>query len=147
MKKGRRIAVVCGVVVLAVSAFANAGMAQDFLRRGLSLLDTFDANADGTLTQAEVDQVRNERLSAFDTNNDGNLTLDEYEMLWMDAMRERMIDQFQDHDDDGNGIVTAAEFADPYRRLVARMDADGDGTVTRDEMRSPSQRTRPQRRR
>lgn len=142
MNKGQRVAVVYGVVVLAAAAFANVGMAQDLSRRGMNLLDTFDANGDGTLTQAEVDQVRSERLGAFDANNDGNLTLDEYEVLWMDAMRERMIDQFQDHDDDGNGVVTAAEFADPYRRLVARMDDDGDGAVTRDELRAHPRRRR-----
>ena len=147
MNKGQRIAVAYGVAVLAVSAFANAGMAQDFSRRGVNLLDTLDLNADGTLILAEVDQVRTERLNTFDANNDGNLTLDEYEALWMDAMRERMIDQFQDHDDDGDGLVTADEFAEPYRRLVARMDTNGDGAVTRDDMRRRPERASPRRRR
>ena len=102
---------------------------------GFQAFEAFDANEDGKLTQAEVDQVRTQRLSEFDTDGDAQLTLQEYEALWMDAMRERMVDQFQRHDDDGDGIVTNEEFVGSYSRLVLRLDENGDGEVTREELR------------
>ena len=77
-----------------------------------SLFEAFDANQDGTLTQAEIDQARQAKLTEFDRDGDGSLTLEEYQALWMDAMRERMVDRFQAHDDDGDGMVTAEEFGE-----------------------------------
>ena len=103
-------------------------------RRMMHMFDTFDADGDGTLSQAEIDQARAQRLAAFDADGDGKLSLKEYEALWTDAMRERIVDRFQAHDDDGDGFVTAAEFGQPYDRMVARMDRNGDGVLSREDM-------------
>ena len=99
------------------------------------LFEQFDANQDGRLTQAEIDQVRQSRLAEFDQNGDGKLTLEEYQALWMAAMRERMVDRFQSHDDDGDGLVTVEEFAEPFDRVIVRFDRNGDGELTLDEVR------------
>ena len=56
--------------------------------------------------------MRSSRLAAFDQNNDGRLTLEEYQAMWLDAMRERMVDRFQAHDDDGDAVVTVEEFVE-----------------------------------
>ena len=104
-------------------------------RRFERLLESYDSNEDGKLTQAEIDAVRAERHTRFDSDNDGSLTLQEYEALWLDAMRERMVDRFQSHDDDGDGRVTAEEFGERFSRMVARRDRDGDGEITREDFR------------
>lgn len=104
-------------------------------RRFERLLESYDSNEDGKLTQAEIDGVRAERLARFDSDGDGSLTLQEYEALWLDAMRERMVDRFQSHDDDGDGRVTAEEFGERFSNLVARRDRDGDGELTREDFR------------
>ncbi len=104
-------------------------------RRFEHLLESYDSNEDGKLTQAEIDAVRAERLAKFDADGDGSLTLQEYEALWLDAMRERMVDRFQSHDDDGDGRVTAEEFGERHSKMVARRDRDGDGAITRDDFR------------
>jgi hypothetical protein len=103
--------------------------------RGWSMFESFDANGDGKVTQAEVDEVRAQRFAEFDADGDGRLTLEEYQALWLDAMRPRMVDQFQAHDDDGDAGVTLEEFSERYARMVVRLDANGDGEITIEELR------------
>ena len=79
--------------------------------------------------------MRQSRLAEFDQNGDGKLTLEEYQALWVAAMRERMVDRFQEHDDDGDGLVTIEEFAEPFDGVVVRFDRNGDGELTLDEVR------------
>ena len=104
-------------------------------KRGERLFENFDANSDGKLTQAEVDQTRSERFASFDTDKDGKLSLPEYQALWSDAMRSRMVDRFQGLDDDGDAAVTSDEFLAPFGKVVSRMDRDDNGELTRDELR------------
>lgn len=102
--------------------------------RGMHMFEQFDADRDGRLTQAEIDQVRQERLARFDADGDGALNLEEYEALWVDAMRDRMVDRFQMHDDDGDGLVTQEEFGARFARMVQRMDRNGDGVIDASDM-------------
>ena len=46
-------------------------------------------------------------------------------------MRERMVDQFQAHDDDGDGMVTAEEFGERFDRIMSRLDDNDDGAGDR----------------
>ena len=71
----------------------------------------------------------------FDTDKDGTLTLQEYQALWFDAMRSRMVDRFQSLDDDGDAVVTNEEFLTPFGNVVNRRDRDDNGKLTRDELR------------
>lgn len=107
--------------------------------RMLDLIETYDADGDGKVTQAEIDTYRAARLKTFDADGDGKLSLAEYEKLWLDAMRDRMVDRFQSHDDDGDGMVTADEFGEAYRNMVILRDRDDDGALSLDdaEMRGP----------
>lgn len=117
-----------GLALLAAPA-AGAGSGRP------SIFETFDTDGDGSLKQAEVDQFRIDRLAKFDTDGDGKLTLEEYQALWLDAMRERMVDAFQRLDDDGDAVVTRAEFLEPFALIVSRLDRDNDGAVTQEELR------------
>jgi Ca2+-binding EF-hand superfamily protein len=147
MTRTTRLLLATGVVALGAATFAGASLADRGWGRhhggwghhggapGERLFEAFDANQDGTLTQAEVDQARQAQLAEFDADGDGSLDLEEYQALWLDAMRERMVDQFQAHDDDGDGVVTAEEFGERFGRIVSRLDADGDGELTMDELR------------
>jgi hypothetical protein len=104
-------------------------------RRGEHLFDSFDSNDDGKLTQAEVDQGRRDRFAQFDTDTDGKLSLQEYQALWLDAVRSHMVDRFQGLDDNGDAAVTAEEFEMPFAHVVPRLDRNDDGEITRDELR------------
>lgn len=103
--------------------------------RGARLFERFDRNDDGRLTQAEVDQARGDRFTQFDADKDGKLTLQEYQALWLNAVRNRMVDRFQSLDDDGDAAVTSEEFLAPFGKVVSRLDRDDNGELTQDEMR------------
>ena len=96
----------------------------------------FDANEDGKLSQQEIDTGRANQLKKFDKNGDGTLNLAEYEALWLDVMRERMVDRFQQHDADGDGKVTAEEFGKRFVDMVKYMDSNGDGVLDESDMRA-----------
>lgn len=97
---------------------------------------TYDANNDGKLSQEEIDQGRASQLKKFDKDGDGALTLDEYQALWLDAMRERMVDRFQNHDDNGDGKVTVEEFSERFANMVKFMDTNDDGVLDQQDMRN-----------
>ena len=131
-----------GAGAIAEAEAAKRGHGGHGASRAIMLIEQFDANNDGQVTQDEIDGARSERFQQFDANNDGRLSLEEYEALWMDAMRERMVDRFQRLDDDGDAIVTQEEFVAPMRNLVIRRDRDGDGSITVEEMRRDRDRDR-----
>ncbi len=103
--------------------------------RIMGMIETFDLDGDGAITQEEIDGLRLERLQAFDADGDGALDLEEYQALWLDAMRERMVDRFQAHDDDGDGLVTVEEFSKDYEGMVARRDRNGDDRLDAADLR------------
>ena len=147
MTRTTKLLLTTGAIALGAAAFAGASLADGGWGRhhgggghhggapGERLFEAFDANQDGRLTQAEVDQARQAKLAEFDANGDGSLSLEEYQALWLDAMRERMVDQFQAHDNDGDGLVTVEEFGERYDSLVQRLDRNDDGEITEDDLR------------
>lgn len=109
------------------------GMMRGRMARGERLLELYDGDGDGRVTQEEVDTYRRDRLAEFDRDGDQVLTLQEYEALYLDAMREAMVDRFQEHDADGDGRVTVEEFSRGTRGTVSRWDRDGDEAVSRED--------------
>ena len=139
MTRTSRLLMTAGAVTLGATLVAGASLAGGDHHgrggeRGAWLFETFDADGDGRITQAEIDQARQSQLQKFDANGDGSLSLEEYQALWLDAMRERMVDRFQAHDDDGDGLVTVVEFNERFDDLVTRLDRNDDGAVTKDEL-------------
>ncbi len=101
--------------------------------QGLRMLERLDADGDGAVTQEEIDTVLAGSLAEFDASGDQSLTLDEFQGLWLDHMRERMVDHFQALDADGDGLVTEEELDRPFGNLVDRMDRNGDGQLSLDD--------------
>lgn len=100
-----------------------------------AILEQYDTNEDGSLTEDEALAARTAQLTEHDADGDGALTIAEYEALWLQAMRERMVDRFQQHDDDGDGAVTVAEFTEELSRMLRRADRNGDGMINSEDMR------------
>ena len=104
------------------------------------MFNQIDADADGKITQDEIDAFKKARFDAMDTDGDGKLSPEE-----MSAAREaRRVERFQsmvsDLDKDGDGLLSAEELAagGPERRgpenMLDRLDKDGDGALTLEEI-------------
>ena len=100
---------------------------------GLAMMEQFDVNKDGNLTQAEIDQARKDKLAKFDANKDGKLNLKEFEALWLETTRQQMVRSFQRLDADGDAIVTSDEYSKPFQHMVDRRDRNGDGQLNKDD--------------
>lgn len=115
---------------------------RDGMRRGgvrvkirmQEFIETQDGDGDGRVTQDEVDRWRASRLEAFDADGNGQLSLDEYQQLWLEAMRERMVRQFQKHDSDGDAQVTVDEFGERTAHMVMMRDRNEDGVISMDDL-------------
>lgn len=145
MRTASRYLILAGAALALVGAAAAAPvLAHAWHGRGdgMGLLETYDTNGDGRLTQEEIDGARQQQLARFDRDGNGQLSLEEYQGLWADAMRERMVRQFQSHDRDGDAAVTVQEFQGRLDDVVANLDANGDGALTADEFRRHGPRDR-----
>lgn len=105
------------------------------------LFDTFDINADGQISKAEIEASREARFKASDTNSDGVLSEAEIRASIAkraEARADRMVSRMMKRaDDDKDGSISLAEFQDTPRhksgKIMKRLDADGDGVITRAE--------------
>jgi Ca2+-binding EF-hand superfamily protein len=135
------IATAAGVALLgaagAVSAQGDHGK-RGFQRHHAGMermIERLDADKDGTITREEVTARRDKSLGQYDADRNKTLSLKEFEGLWAEHTRDRMVRAFQRLDRDGNGQVTAEELDRPMSRMFSRMDRDSDGKITAEEMR------------
>ncbi|MDK3074602.1 hypothetical protein QO034_16030 [Sedimentitalea sp. JM2-8] len=89
-----------------------------------------DADGDGSVTQVEIDTFRAAKVGEADTSGDGALSIEEFDTLYREFTRSRMVDAFQDLDADGDGVISAAEMDSRFGDIVERMDRDDDGALT-----------------
>lgn len=133
----RTLIVVGAATVIGAAAFAGVSQAD----RGwggkfggfggpMRVLEQFDADGDGRLTQAEIDTARTERFAKYDANNDGALSLEEFSGLFQEVSRPMMVRAYQKLDPNGDASVTAEEFDRPFANVVERHDRDGDGALS-----------------
>ncbi|WP_068114374.1 EF-hand domain-containing protein [Tropicimonas marinistellae] len=95
-----------------------------------TLFNQIDANNDGSVTQEEVDAFRAAKVSEADASGDGGLSIEEFDTLYREFTRSRMVDAFQDLDADGDGVISVEEMDARFGDVVERMDRDDDGALT-----------------
>ncbi len=101
--------------------------------RGAGLINRFDANGDGQISEGEwTDAFRK-----LDANNDGVVTPEELQAHAKQAREEA----WNKLDADGDGALSIDEF--PGRdEAFKRIDADGDGLATKEELAAARERLR-----
>lgn len=104
----------------------NGGMMRQMMQK-------VDADGDRAITQAEIDTFRSGLVSGADVSGEGDISLDEFQTIYMDMMRNKMVDAFQRLDEDGDGAVTQAEMDQRFGNIVERMDRNDDGKLDRDD--------------
>ncbi|MDP6952973.1 MAG: hypothetical protein QGF53_09465 [Alphaproteobacteria bacterium] len=109
------------------------GMAGKML--GSHVVDRFDSDGDGRLTQAEIDAARADHMARFDADGDGALTLQEFEGLFHELTQPVTVRAFQMLDPDGDASISAEELDKRLARAVARHDRNGDGALSPEDMR------------
>lgn len=97
------------------------------------MLERYDANKDGKISQEEIDTNRTQWHGEFDADKNATLSLEEFKALWLKARQEMMVREFQHLDRDGNGQVTLDEYKSPLGDFVANHDRNGDGVLSRDD--------------
>ena len=78
--------------------------------------------------------ARKASITKYDANKDGQLSLDEFQGLFNEIMRQRMVRMFQKLDRDGDAKVTEAEITRRVDRMMARLDRNDDGEIERSEL-------------
>lgn len=104
--------------------------------RGMSLGALLnDADGDGTITADEIDLARSALIAGADANGNGDISLEEYQTIFVELMRDRMVDGFQNLDADGSGEITTDEVDAAIARITNRMDRNDDGVLNADDQR------------
>lgn len=153
MNRNTRIAlsvaavVVVGGVALAGTSWAERGfgsghgpghMRMGMMGVGMQMLQEIDLNADGAISQEEIDTVIDTRMNEFDQNGDDALSLDEFKALWAALTEPAAVRAFQFLDPNGDASIERTELDERFGTAVARFDRNDDGVLSRDD--------RPQRR-
>ena len=106
---------------------------------GQRMMERYDADKDGKVTQAEIDKNRADWLAEADADKNGTLSLEEFKVLWLKSRNEMMVREFQFFDRDGNGQVTIEEYQGPLSGIVADRDQNNDGSLGADDRPAPGE--------
>ncbi|PYE85883.1 calcium-binding protein [Pseudoroseicyclus aestuarii] len=107
-------------------------------------MERLDADGDGAVTAAEIDQAMATRFAAADTNGDGALSAEEMaaeaERMRQEALLRQMQRLIGHMDADDDGLLQLAEIearAPSSEALLDRLDRDDDGSLSAEELEPP----------
>jgi Ca2+-binding EF-hand superfamily protein len=120
------------------SSWSHHGMMSHAMDRHAGLgqaLLKLDADKDGQVTMEEAENGLNKRFAAANANGDDKLTIDEFQTLWLEAMRGTMVRHFQHLDSEGKGFLTQQALQQSILSKLTDLDRNNDGVISQDELR------------
>jgi Ca2+-binding EF-hand superfamily protein len=136
---------IAALILIPAIGFAADSPAGAKSPRGGGWFKKADADANGTLSRAEVEKSLPRLAGKFDqidANKDGQLTRAEL-AAWKKAhkgeRRAKAAERFRHADTDGDGAISRAEAEKNAPRLAKKfdlIDANKDGKLTQDELRA-----------
>ena len=126
-------AMALGTTAVAVQAGSRGHHGKSF-DRAEHLFERYDTNQDGKITKDEITAARKASITKYDADKNGQLSLDEFQGLFNEIMRHRMVRMFQKLDRDGDAKVSEAEIARRVDRMMAHLDRNDDGEIERGEL-------------
>lgn len=135
-------AALLGTIALTPALAYSEGMkgghgGEEFKAQMLERFKAADENGDEKLTKAEIYQSRGKRAADIDTNNDGVINVEEMDAAHKEMRLKREQRMLNRMDTDGDGVVSADEFARSGTRMMQHLDRDHDGVVTMEEATTP----------
>ena len=100
----------------------------------VKILKEIDQNNDDAISREEVTIWQESQISNFDKNSDSEIDLSEFEGLWLKRSRNKMVNKFQNLDENGDGKVTIDELSERVNGIFDMLDDNGDGIVTKSEI-------------
>jgi hypothetical protein len=117
--------------------FGGPGFAGPDFGGPARLMEKFDTNKDGKITQDEIDAIEAKDFSAANKDGQGGVTIQEFEPYFWAQHREMMVRAFQRLDRDGDGQISKDEMAGRSEGLVSRLDRNGDKALSKDDLPPP----------
>lgn len=100
---------------------------------GTLIMQRFDANNDGKITQQEFSAGHDDWFKTLDTDGDGVISRGEFTRAVPARNPNRAAQMFTGYDANGNGSIDAAEFRQARTARFQRLDRNSDGVLTSDE--------------
>jgi Ca2+-binding EF-hand superfamily protein len=116
-----------------VSAFAQ--MSGQHGHQNQMSFETLDTDGNGEITRDEMMQRRTARMMEADADADGKLTVAELEEAMRKRAEARVAEMMKTYDADGDGVLVVEELSQSPRsgRMFERIDLDKSGGVSREE--------------
>lgn len=137
------VAAIAGVTLAALTAGAyarygggwnGAGHFSKAVNRMEEVFDKHDLDKNGSVTEAEIQKLREQELAKYDVDKNGTLSLPEFQQWTFDYLKPTLAHGFQFVDDDASGEITLSEFAAPFSKMLSRHDVNNDGALTKEEI-------------
>lgn len=125
--------IIAAATLTAVTAYAESDSKP---RRGPPVtFEMLDADGNGQVTQAEMQQHREAHFAETDSNGDGMLSSEEMMARGKDDASERVAKMISRFDENGDGMLSLDEMPEPKKKgdMFARLDKDGNGSISKEE--------------